>query len=207
MCLRSVFGNNLRAGYQKGADASHAKVRKLSGLMYVDKNADWARGGQGGENCPANMLLYQVLTGGAEIATKLGDTAVATDYTRKASSLKTAIISKLWDETKGAFWDNTNNHKLYPQDGNSLAVWFNVTNPAQAKTVSDYLKSNWGTYGSSTPEWHDDIGTFPGSMEVNAHMAAGQTDRAHDLIRLQWGYMINKPESTQSTFWEGYHKV
>ena len=67
--------------------------------------------------------------------------------------------------------------------------------------MSDYLATNWGRFGSSTPEWGDNIGTFPGSMEVHAHMAAGQADRAHDLMRLEWGYMLSKPESTHSTFW------
>ena len=41
--------------------------------------------------------------------------------------------------------------------------------------------------------------------QVHAHFAAGQNSRAQDLIRLMWGYMLNKAESTQSTFWEGYY--
>jgi hypothetical protein len=85
-------------------------------------------------------------------------------------------------------------------------VWFNATSPAQATSVSAYLMGNWGTFGSETPEWGGDIGTFPGSMEVHAHMAAGQADRAHALMRLQWGYMLGKKQGTESTFWEGYRK-
>ena len=42
-------------------------------------------------------------------------------------------------------------------------------------------------------------------MEVFSHFAANQGQRALDLIRLQWGYMLNAKISTQSTFWEGYN--
>ena len=42
-------------------------------------------------------------------------------------------------------------------------------------------------------------------MEVLAHMSAGNSTRALQLIRLQWGYMLNYPNSTGSSFWEGFH--
>ena len=48
------------AGFQSGVQASVSKLDQTSGLMSVTAAADWARGGQGGENCPANMLLYKV---------------------------------------------------------------------------------------------------------------------------------------------------
>lgn len=41
--------------------------------------------------------------------------------------------------------------------------------------------------------------------QVMAHAQAGQCVRALQLMRLQWGYMLNHPNSTQSSFWEGYH--
>jgi hypothetical protein len=88
---------------------------------------------QGGENCPANMLYYKVLTASAELCTMLGNTTAAAAYTTKAAALLVAIHSQLWDAKKGAFWDNTNNHNMFPQDGNSLAVWFNITTPTEAK--------------------------------------------------------------------------
>lgn len=135
----------------------------------------------------------------------MGDVSVATEYTTRAAQLNTAINAHLWDDAKGAFLDNPTS-KIHPQDGNSLAVWFNVTSDDRKKSISAYLQTNWNQYGSQSPEWNMDIGTFPGSMEVHAHMAGGEVARAHDLMRLQWGYMLNHTESTQSTFWEGYHR-
>eukprot|EP00937_MAST-01D_sp_MAST-1D-sp2_P005346 g5346.t1 len=198
--LRGVW-----AGYKRGLAASTAKVSAQTGLFRVDKRADWQRTGQGGENCAANVLYFRALTAGSEMAARIGDDAARADFTAKAAALKAAIMARLWDEAKGAFVDNTNNRALHPQDGNSLAVWFNVPSAAQAGRVSDYLRTNWGLYGSSSPEWFGNVGTFPGSMEVHAHMAAGNATRAHALMRLQWGYMLAAPDSTRSTFWEGYH--
>lgn len=39
-----------------------------------------------------------------------------------------------------------------------------------------------------------------------AHGAVGSSDRLVSLTKLCWGYMLGSPNSTQSTFWEGYHR-
>ena len=69
-----------------------------SGLFVVDEAADWQRHGQGGENCPANMLFYRVLTASAELADALGNATLASSYRVQAATLKRAIMSHLWDE-------------------------------------------------------------------------------------------------------------
>jgi hypothetical protein len=76
----------------------------------------------------------------------------------------------LWDETKGAYKDNPNS-TLHPQDGNAIAVWFNITNPpARTDSVLAYLESNWSPLGALSLEWeYNDkpaIGTFPGRLHV-----------------------------------------
>lgn len=45
---------------------------------------------------------------------------------------------------------------------------------------------------------------FISGFELQAHYLANQPDRALDLIRLQWGFMLDDPRMTQSTFIEGY---
>lgn len=192
-------------GYTNGVAASVSQISNSSGLFNVVHPADWARRGQGGENIAANCLLYCVLKNAAELASAL-EKPLAAEYDAKAKALKESINERLWDANFGAYRDNTVNSDIHPQDGNSLAVWFNVTSsPAQVVQISDYLANNWNSFGSQTPEWNNDIGTFPGSMEVHAHGAAGNTSRMHDLIRLMWGYMLKHNQSTHSTFWEGYH--
>jgi hypothetical protein len=40
-------------------------------------------------------------------------------------------------------------------------------------------------------------------MEINAHLSAGgvHTAKGLELLKRQWGYMLNSPNSTKSTFW------
>jgi hypothetical protein len=94
---------------------------------------------------------------------------------------------------------------LHPQDGNSLAVWFDVPDStAKSVSISTALKGRWNEFGAATPERTNAIANFPGSMEVMAHFVAGDDATALSLIRLQWGYMLSSPNGTGSTFWEGY---
>jgi hypothetical protein len=94
---------------------------------------------------------------------------------------------------------------LHPQDGNSLAVWFDVPDStAKSVSISTALKGRWNQFGAATPERSNAIANFPGSMEVMAHFVAGDDATALSLIRLQWGYMLSSPNGTGSTFWEGY---
>ena len=123
---------------------------------------------------------------------------------RPYTQVQAAANHLLWDDAAGAFIDNPST-TLHPQDGNSLAVLYGLVFADRASRISDHLAKNWNAVGSRTPEWNYDIGTFPGSLEVMAHAQAGKCLRALQLMRLQWGYMLNHPNSTQSTFWEGYH--
>lgn len=191
------------SGFKLGVANCVGRITAQRGLFNVIHTADWARGGQGGENVAANALLYKVLVSGASLAVVLGDGATAANYTSIAAALKQAINTELWDEAAGAFKDNPTSN-LHPQDGNSLVCWFNVTTATRCSSAMAVQKKNWNAFGSLTPEWSG-IGTFPGSMEVHARFASGDADSAHDLIRLMWGYMLDKPESTGSSFWEGYN--
>ena len=42
------------------------------------------------------------------------------------------------------------------------------------------------------------------SPQLNAHFEAGEAERALDLIRLEWGWMLTTNISVQSTLLEGY---
>jgi hypothetical protein len=190
------------ANYVRAIQFSLGKVGS-DGLMNVTGTADWARSGQGGENIAANALLYRALVGGAQLARAQGDSADATTWAATAARLRTAVNTNLWDASAGQYRDNPTS-SLHPQDGNSLAVWYGLASPARAARVSAALTTNWNQYGATTPEKGGEIGTFPGSMEVQAHLQAGDATSALELIRREWGYMLDSPLGTKSTFWEGY---
>lgn len=191
--------------YKLGMSFITAKIDG-NGLLDVTGTSDWARSDQGGENIEANAILYRTLTSGATLAAAENDTADANTWTQRAATLKSAANSLLWNPTVGLYKDNPSS-TLYPQDGNSLAVWFGLTDSAAKNTtITNTLTARWERYGALTPEKNNGgaIGTFPGSMEVQAHFVAGDDTDALAMIRREWGYMLTAPIGTNSTFWEGF---
>ncbi len=189
--------------YQLGVSYSSGKIDS-NGLLNVTGTNDWARNDQGGENIEANALLYEVLTTGATLAQVEGNSTLASSYSSLAANLKTQINARLWNASVGAYRDNPSS-SLYPQDGNSLAVWYNVVSSvAQAQSIMNVLHSNWNNLGAETPEWNSNISPFAGSMELYARFAADDDGSAIALIKREWGYMLNASIGTGSTFWEGY---
>ncbi|KAE9398819.1 Six-hairpin glycosidase [Gymnopus androsaceus JB14] len=177
-----------------------------TGLMNVpiSFSNDWGRVGGQGHNSAANALLYETLITAAELAIALGNTSLAEAYTANASSVKAAYNELLWDESAGLFRDNDTT-TLHPQDGNSIAVLFNVTNNAsQIKSISDGLTQFWTPIGPLSPELNDTIIPFIGGFELQAHFIAGQGERALDLLHREWGYMLYTNLSVHSTMLEGF---
>lgn len=79
-----------------------------------------------------------------ETLVDLGDASLSAFYSEAQANLTDAINSQLWDDAAGAYIDNPKNTALHPQDGNSLAVWLNVTSPPERKArVLANLKNNW----------------------------------------------------------------
>jgi hypothetical protein len=191
--------------YESAIDYSLAKVNE-HGLLSITGTSDSVRILAKGENLIANVLLWRALDKGAELAEMTGDDAKADDYRSRAAALHTAIDARLWDADAGAYRFYPNS-PIHPQDGNSLAVWYGLADAGQARTISEELKGNWTDIAASAPENKGNPGVFSGSMEVNAHFAAGnpKADQAGvDIIRRAWGYMLDHPAGTGSTFWESY---
>jgi hypothetical protein len=197
--------NSIWAGYKLGVDFSLAKM-DANGLLSITETGDSVRILTKGENLTANVLLWHVLSTGARLAAVEGDTALAQDYAAKADALRTAINADFWDAAEGAYRFYPDS-AIYPQDGNSLAAWYGLADQAQDSAISAYLTTEWNPNGSTAPENKGNPGVFSGSMEVGAHFAADTqaADQAGvDIIRREWGYMLNSPDGTNSTFWESY---
>jgi hypothetical protein len=192
-------------GYKRGVDFIGQKVDGR-GLVSITGTSDSVRILAKGENLTANVLMWRVLSTGSQLASAEGDAALAQSYAARAAALRTAIDANFWDESAGAYRfypDST----IHPQDGNSLAVWYGLADQAKARRISEVLKGGWNDVGSTAPENKGNPGVFSGSMEVNADFTAGgqSADQAGvDLIRHEWGYMLDNPHGTGSTFWESY---
>ncbi|KAI1074195.1 glycoside hydrolase family 78 protein [Whalleya microplaca] len=171
---------------------------------------DWGRLYVDNISTSAQMLYYRTLVTGATLATWLGDTSgVNATWLEAAAKLQEAINAHLWDATAGAFVNSLESleqsSRLYPQDANSLAVLFGVVDASsdQAQNISDHLKLNWTPVGANSPELPGEVSPFISSFEIQAHLLAGQTQRALDLIHT-WGWYLNNTNGTQSTMIEGY---
>ncbi|KAI1329413.1 glycoside hydrolase family 78 protein [Xylariaceae sp. FL0255] len=170
---------------------------------------DWGRYNTTGYQASASMLLYRTLMTGAEMAGWVGDTTgLNATWTATAANLSSNVQDKLWDSSVGAFLDNygSYNYGLHPQDGNSLAIASGLVDPNsdQAQNISTWLTTNWESIGPNCPELSGQVSPFISSIELQAHLLAGQSQRALDLIRTSWGWYLNNENGTQSTMIEGY---
>ncbi|KAI0921965.1 hypothetical protein AcW1_004197 [Taiwanofungus camphoratus] len=199
----SLWLQDVWSNYTKAVQFLEGKVDS-SGLLDVTGLRDWGRYGQGGHNSEANALLYKVLINSADLADQLNQSAISAAWSNNASALKTRFNEVFWVPGEGMYRDNDNS-TLYPQDGNSLAVLFNLTTSAeQASSVSAGLTKNWNDLGPVSPELPDTISPFISGFELQAHFVSGNDDRAMDLLRRSWGYMLYTNISVQSTLVEGF---
>ncbi|KAK7455854.1 hypothetical protein VKT23_010891 [Stygiomarasmius scandens] len=196
--IEEIWGN-----YTKAVAFLEGKVGSV-GLMNVTGLRDWARQGGGGINAEGNAILYKTLTTASDLANALNKTSLASSYARNAIALKARFNEVFWMEDVGMYRDNSST-TLTPQDANSLAVLFNVTNTMeQKKRVSDGLMANWNDLGPLPPELPDTISPFISGFELQAHFEAGSDDRAIDLLHRTWGYMLYTNLSVESTLLEGF---
>jgi hypothetical protein len=179
-----------------------------TGLMNVTSSADWLRVGMGGHNIEANAILHYTINLGLNLATVVNDSTYTSNWTSYAANIKTAANALLWNETAGFYHDNETT-TLAPQDGNVWAIKSGLTNATQSSLISNNLRSRWGPYGAPAPEAglsHNSLTVSPfiSSFELEAHFLSSRPQSAIDLMRLQWGFMLNDPRMTNSTFVEGY---
>ncbi|KAG1683603.1 hypothetical protein DVH05_014793 [Phytophthora capsici] len=147
----------------------------------------------------AVLLLLWFYIGSTSLLTSL---AMSQSVTR---DVKTAVNEKLWDESAGFFRDNTTT-AFHPQDGNVLAVHFNVTESLErAAIISQSLTSRWNEFGAVSPEALGSISPFMTSLEIDAHLRAnpGNATLAMEIMRRQWSYMLHN--FSNSTTIEAYY--
>lgn len=200
--LRSVWPR-----YSKGLDYIRAKAAD-DHLLLIDETNDTTHESRipDGKEAMANVLYWRLLTGGAELATTVGDVRLARDMRAEATRLRAAIMRQLWDEQVGALRWYPDETEIYPQSANSLAVWWGLLRGERADRAMAVLRErNWVERGARTPERDDDLQLLFGSFELQAQLAVGDPaaqEAAVDLMRRQWGWMLRSAQGPQSTFWE-----
>ncbi|KAI9147232.1 hypothetical protein HJFPF1_13267 [Paramyrothecium foliicola] len=201
----SAFVESLWPSYLRAIDYTSAKVLS-TGVFNATQTGDWGRLKNGTVAAAANVMFYRALRTGSLLAAWTGKKEDAKRFDKKATALQKAIIEQFWDEKKGALKDSPDNNKLYPQDGNSMALAYDLFPPTskEASRISDYLESNWTPIGAHVPELPNNVSPFISSIELEGHFRIGRPDRALELIRTAWGWYHNNPNGTESTVIEGY---
>ncbi|KAK0200591.1 Six-hairpin glycosidase [Desarmillaria ectypa] len=193
------------ANYTRAVEFLERKVDS-TGLMNVTGIEDWARLGGGGYNAEGNAILYKasfLLLTASDLANYMRDDSLSAAWAANATALKVKYNKAFWVESAGMYRDNLTT-TLYPQDANSFAVLYNLTlSDNQKIAVSEGLEKNWNDLGPVSPELPDNISPFISGFEAT-HFEAGQDNRALDLLRREWGYMLYTNLSVQSTLLEGF---
>jgi hypothetical protein len=154
-----------------------------------------------------NALDYHALSSLSTLAASwTNDSTIqsqADEWSIAAARLKTSYNSLLWSPALSLYHDNQTT-TLAPQDGNALALLYNLTtSAAQTAALSESLTRFWTPIGPVTPELPDTISPFISGIEVLAHFNAGQSQRALNLTRTLWSYLLDSPLMTGSTLAEG----
>ena len=204
------FGRQHASQIVRGLEALRSQIDPSRGLFNGSGSADWGRNFLTGETTSANAIFYatiQIIRDMSNIiqSPELNQTYIA-GLLQTAEAIKTGMNTYLFDSSAGLFYDNTTarGRNLYPQDGNSFAVQYNLTTSiAQAQNISAALANRLGLYGAPAPEFIGGIAPFAGSHELEAHFTANPTNstRAIKLLKTQWGYMQSFSASTHV---EGY---
>ena len=187
---------NITAGIDYILDNIHPNI----GLQNQSQPNDWGRQGSGGFNSGLNALSCYVLISFASLSSS---TQQSQSWAASARQLKKSYNTHLWDTTSSLYRDNMTT-TLHPQDGNALALLFNLTeSSSQATLLSSALTRNWSPIGPLSPELPDTISPFISGIELLAHFAANQPSRSLELTLRLWGYMLDAPQFTGSTLVEG----
>jgi alpha-L-rhamnosidase len=168
---------------------------------------DFYDGSKTGAVSEVNLIYYKALLDGAQLATAVGQTALASSYTSQASTLKTAINTYLFNSGKGAYTISDTNAAV-PQDANSMAVLYGVAPAAQVASILATLKTDLWTSNYGPLPYTSDAGNravispFISGYELQARLAANDTANAEALLSNVWGHMIAAGPDQTSTMWE-----
>jgi hypothetical protein len=173
---------------------------------------DWNVSVHSGNLAYDNILYYEALNAGAQLADAVGQPAIGSDYRALAATLKSAINAGLWDPQLGAYDASTTERGFYVEDANVAAILSGVAAPERAKAIESRLaaalSAKFGmlsvgagaTSNYSPPLDKAVISPYMGGFALQADFASRNDDLAYALMRTEWGYMLNGDPG--GTAWE-----
>lgn len=164
-----------------------------------------------GHETYVNALYVRNLDEMAKLAAAMGDNADAATYAARATTVRDAINTQLWDPTVGAYRLSREIPDAYPQDANATAVLTGIASATQSASALAYLRThNWSDHGSltvspTTPNPSISPGYEPLPSGFEAEDRLGNSDplgqlQGEALLEAYWGYQLDQDPG--STYWE-----
>lgn len=155
-------------------------------------------------NTHSNAFLYRNLIYISMCAGELGKNEDATKYALKAKLLKASINSKLWSESKNAFFDCMTTEWVpsehYSIQVQSVLVMTGCADMEKAAVLEYYFKSGF-------PKDFQKIGSPFASMFYHEALSRlGLVTRILDDIRKGWGLMVDVGSTTCFETFPGWEK-
>lgn len=143
-----ISGTRQILDYFKSYQQADGRLKNTPQWMFtdwVDNFKEWKAGaGPMSANGTSAVLDFQLLWAyqvAADLETKLGSPAFATQYLKSIEVLKKTIRVKYWDSTKKLFADREEKD-AFSQHTNSLAILTGLTSSDEAKQIAQSLLSN-----------------------------------------------------------------
>jgi hypothetical protein len=162
----------------------------------------------GGEDAHTNATIFRALLGLAALERRVGSGERANAAARDATTLRNAMLARLWDAGAGAFLLNgLDPQRNHTQDAQVEAVLGGAISGQRAMRALRFLSTRLQTkYGTKNGELDSDpfmsnyISPFISSTELLARLHVGDAAGALDLMRRLWGHMVDT--DPHSTVWE-----
>jgi Bacterial alpha-L-rhamnosidase 6 hairpin glycosidase domain/Bacterial alpha-L-rhamnosidase C-terminal domain len=157
-----------------------------------------------------NALYFLALQAAVETAYIYGHHSDIIRWENRASQVKNAIDSHLWDPSAGAYFDSLTKI-THGQDGNAIAAFANIANTTQTISLLNFWSSLALPHGN--PFFSNDaiapgsgfesrVYPFISTFEIAARFqTSGMGDSAIEQMKRMYGWMASQDPGT--TFWEG----
>jgi hypothetical protein len=205
----SAFITGIRTKLE-AATAYHATRLDANGLVVTNDNDYWQTN-QSGEVTEYSLAYYELLQNMISMESRVGTAAKVTEYTNKATALKTAINARLFNTSAGLYQHTNSRPNVFPLDANMNAVRLGVAPADKVQGILGYFKARWKPHGSEisqpAPSMADPYGhtiePLNNTWEVMARFRSGDTTGALDLMRRHWGIQVDPNSGYYTgTFWE-----
>ncbi|MFE9877549.1 alpha-L-rhamnosidase C-terminal domain-containing protein [Streptomyces sp. NPDC005784] len=208
------YANRYYPNLLKLLDTWYPSVTDSAGLLSKGLNGtggygDYAFLDRTGRITYYNANYVQALNDAALLARWLGREDDARRWTQRASSVKDAINTHLWDAPAGAYLDSATGPVRHAQDGNAIAITAGVADSERAASALAHLDATTQRpYGNAFMDNDTIFGdasqrvyAFTSYPEIVARFEAGRAESAVDQIRRTYGWMDSHDPGI--TNWEG----